>query len=344
MNPIEKIHTSFSTQLALWVACFVVITSCVVIGLLASFSEEGIRDESIDTTLQALENTALRIDNTLRRSEMTACLEGRQMRVNRSLIEHLINENGSLKQLRQSLPNAQLFVTRRDSSQLDTYITGSESGYRQLVHDGREMYIFSQSVGNRQYSLTAVCPAEDIYDKYEYMYGVLLNWGVAGVLVIIIVLFLIIVRHLRPIHQLADAAQSIADGHFDEPLPESPRHDSVGRLTNSFIRMQQSLANSISDIRRVNIELEQQNEELARAYQLKMETNRQKMVFIQDMYHEIRTPLNIISGFAQVLYASSHTLPAEEVNDITARMKASANDINQLTQKLYELSKPSQTT
>lgn len=68
------------------------------------------------------------------------------------------------------------------------------------------------------------------------------------------------------------------------------------------------------------------------------------MVFIQDMYHEIRTPLNIISGFAQVLYASSHTLPAEEVNDITARMKASANDINQLTQKLYELSKPSQTT
>jgi hypothetical protein len=100
---------------------------------------------------------------------MTARLEGRQMRVNRSLIEHLINENGSLKQLRQSLPNAQLFVTRRDSSQLDTYITGSESGYRQLVHDGREMYIFSQSVGDRQYSLTAVYPAEDIYDKYEYI-------------------------------------------------------------------------------------------------------------------------------------------------------------------------------
>ena len=44
------------------------------------------------------------------------------MRVNRSRIERLIEENGSEELLRKSLPNAQLFVTRRDSSQLDLFI------------------------------------------------------------------------------------------------------------------------------------------------------------------------------------------------------------------------------
>ena len=68
MTLIQKIRTSFSTQLSLWVAGFVLIISGVVIFLLARFSEDVIRDESIDTTMQALENTALHIDNTLRQT------------------------------------------------------------------------------------------------------------------------------------------------------------------------------------------------------------------------------------------------------------------------------------
>ena len=68
MTLIQKIRTSFSTQLSLWVAGFVLVISGVVIFLLARFSEDVIRDESIDTTMQALENTALHIDNTLRQT------------------------------------------------------------------------------------------------------------------------------------------------------------------------------------------------------------------------------------------------------------------------------------
>ena len=58
--------------------------------------------------------------------------------------------------------------------------------------------------------------------------------------------------------------------------------------------------------------------------------------FIHYMYHEIRTPLNIISGFAQVLTASRHSLESDEVEDIMARMQESANDIRRLTRQLEE--------
>ena len=69
---ILHIRKSFTTQLALWVGGFVVAIFCIVILLLASFSQEVIRDESVETTLQALENTALRIDNSLRKAELIA--------------------------------------------------------------------------------------------------------------------------------------------------------------------------------------------------------------------------------------------------------------------------------
>ena len=96
---LQKIRTSFTTQLTLWVASFVTVICVVVISLLALFSQDVIFEESVDTTLQALENTALRIDNTLRQEEMSARLangwgeaNGR-MRVNRAAIERLIEEN-----------------------------------------------------------------------------------------------------------------------------------------------------------------------------------------------------------------------------------------------------------
>lgn len=109
MTLLQKIRTSFSTQLSLWVAGFVLVISGVVIFLLTRFSEEVIRDESIDMTMQVLENTALRIDNTLRQAEMTARLEHQRLRVNRSRIERLIEENGLQATLHQMLPHAQLY-------------------------------------------------------------------------------------------------------------------------------------------------------------------------------------------------------------------------------------------
>ena len=113
-------------------------------------------------------------------------------------------------------------------------------------------------------------------------------------------------------------------------MPESQRSDSMGRLTNSFILMQHALADSVSDIKRVNQELEQHNEELSQAYKLKMEANDRKTAFIQSMFHQIRTPLNIINGFTQVLANNFHELSEEEVEDITGRMKESAEDIKTL--------------
>ena len=217
---------------------------------------------------------------------------------------------------------------------LGNAMIAGRSGMIETTVDGNPSFIFYRPVERTGWSIAIVCPKSDVFARYNNLLITVWVIIIIGLLLLLFACYQTVRRAMLPLKQLDSQAQRIAEGHFDEPMPQSLRHDSVGRLQNSFIKMQQSLSESVTNIRRVNTELEQSNEELTHAYKLQMEANRQKAAFIQDMYHEIRTPLNIISGFAQVLTSSLHELPPEEVKDITDRMQASADDITRLTQKL----------
>jgi len=226
--------------------------------------------------------------------------------------------------------------SRRAINALGKAMLAGHSGMTETIVDGQDAFIFYTSLERTGWSIAIVCPASDIFTRYNRLFMTVIVIIAIGLLLLLLVCYQIVRRAIQPLHLLDEQAQRIADGVFEEPLPPSPRHDSLGRLTNSFILMQQSLATMVNDIRCVNEELEQHNEELASATQLKQETNRRKADFIHYMYHEIRTPLNIISGFAQVLTASRHSLESDEVEDIMARMQESAGNIRRLTRQLEE--------
>ena len=223
---------------------------------------------------------------------------------------------------------------RRDITSLGKAMIAGHSGMMLTIVDGKDSYIFYRPLERTGWSIAIVCPASDVFRRYnQLLYAVWIMIGF-GLLMLLLICYQTVRKAMQPLKQLSHQAQHIANGNFEEPLSESQRSDSVGRLTNSFILMQHSLASSVSDIRQVNAELEQRYEELARAYQLKMEANEQKTVFIRNMFHQIRTPLNIISGFTQVLSSSIGELSEEEIADITSRMMSSAKSINHISKIL----------
>ena len=310
---IQKVRTSFTTQLTLWVASLVTVISVVVVGLLAIFSQDVIFDETMDTTLQAMETTALRIDNTLRQNEMSARLEGGQVRVNRAAIDRLIEENGCLSKLRQTLPNAELYVTRRDSTQLGIFIAGEQSGYRRMEHDGREMFIFTQPLGDRPFVLTAVCPAEDVYSRYSCMQGFLLLRGMVGVVILLIVLYFIVGRHLRPLHWLADSAQSIANGNLDTPIPDAHHEHEAGRLQNSLAKMQQALKAYMTEMQQKQVTLSKQNADLKAAYAEVQAYEVKKTNFVRDMTAQMAKPVESLCQEANTICHDAATMTKEEM-------------------------------
>ena len=223
---------------------------------------------------------------------------------------------------------------RREIHSLGKAMIAGHSGMILTIVDGKDSYIFYRPLERTGWSIAIVCPASDVFRRYnQLLYAVWIMIGF-GLLMLLLICYQTVRKAMQPLKQLSHQAQHIANGNFEEPLSESQRSDSVGRLTNSFILMQHSLASSVSDIRQVNAELEQRYEELARAYQLKMEANEQKTAFIRNMFHQIRTPLNIISGFTQVLSSSIGELSEEEIADITSRMMSSAKSINHISKIL----------
>ncbi len=336
MSIIHKIRTSFTTQLTLWVASFVTVIGVVIIGLLAKFSQDVIFDETVDTTLQAMETTALRIDNTLRQKEMSARLEGGQVRVNRAAIDRLIEGNGCLAKLHQTLPNAELYVTRRDSTQLGIFIAGQESGYRKLVHENREMFIFTQPLGDRPFVLTAVCPAEDVYGRYSRMEWFLWLRGVAGVLILLIVLYTVVGRHLRPLHWLADSAQSIANGNLDTPIPDAHHEHEVGRLQNSLAKMQQALKAYMTEMQQKQVTLSKQNAELKAAYAEVQAYEVKKTNFVHDMTAQMAKPVDSLCQQAETICRDAATMTKEEMAQRQAVIMQDSETITQLLDKLMK--------
>ena len=238
------------------------------------------------------------------------------------------------KLFRQTIFSDAAPESRRDIEALGRAMIAGRSGMTVTKVDSRNAFIFYRPLERTGWSIAIVCPESDVFARYYRVLAIV--WTIIGIglLLLLIVCFQTVRHAIQPLKQLDYEAQQIAEGHFDTDITQNPRQDSIGRLQNSFISMQQSLATSVNDILSVNAELEQRNEELTRAYQLQLDTNRKKAAFIQKMYHEIRTPLNIICGFTQVLTASLPDLPADEIVDITGRISESASDIARLAKDL----------
>ena len=238
------------------------------------------------------------------------------------------------KLFRQNIFSDAAPEAKSDINKLGKAMIAGHTGMMQTVVDGNDAYIFYRPLRRTGWSIAIVCPERDVFNRYNQLFVAV--WIIIGVglLILLFICYQTVRGAMQPIKQLAQQAQLIANGNFEETLPESQRSDSVGRLTNSFNLMQHSLAESVSNIQHVNKVLELRHEELSHAYQLKIEDGERKTAFIQNMFHQIRTPLNIISGFTQVLSASIQELSEEEIADITFRMMSSAKAINHISRML----------
>ena len=341
MRPAERVHTSYSTQLWLGVSGFVLFVAFVVIFLLARFSQDVIRNESIDTMMQTLENTALDIDNTLREMEMSARLEHQPLLIDEARIRRVLDRKASETEFRQLLPHVELAVVRHQSNLAGSMLSGGrpdgQAGeYRQLVNDGQKSYIFIQPIGRRPYSLTATFPAEDIYAKYERMQWVLLSWGIAAILTLLGLLYWAIVRHLKPLDRLADSAQAIAEGRLDTPIADTRRQDETGRLQNSLATMQQSLAGYISELRQKQDTLNQQHAALQAAYAETSAYEEKKSRFLHDMTERMAAPVARICRDTDTICRDFDRLSDDDMATLQTGVTRSSEDIITLLDQLIK--------
>ena len=190
--------------------------------------------------------------------------------------------------------------------------------------------VVSLTLPNTNWQLAYICPDKDIFKGYNLLVSIVVSLIFIGLLLMLAFSYFVVNRFVSPIKALANQAQMMAEGQFDGHLKHTKRIDETGQLQNSFVSMQESIANYVSNLKHVKNETEQRNQELIIAKSKAEEADRKKAAFIQDLSHQIRTPLNIIGGFTQVLRDEHEAMNETEVSTITHDIMQNSHTITHI--------------
>ena len=225
-------------------------------------------------------------------------------------------------------------MTQADVIAMGHEMVAQKKGYMEVNLNDEDCYVFYQPMANTGWSIALVCKESDIFSRYNKLAFVLFPLLFAGLIMMFGLCREIVAMFIKPLGHLERQICHIADGHFDIVIPRSRRTDVVGRLQNSFLAMQESLAQHIHHLEDMNVEAELHNTELARANMMAEEAAKRQTAFLQDVLHQIRTPLNIMMGFVQVLRDDYTMIPKEEMVEIVHTLQHNATTITRIVDML----------
>ena len=100
-------------------------------------------------------------------------------------------------------------------------------------------------------------------------------------------------RIARPIHELSELSERMANLDFDAKYTGGGL-DEIGQLGEHFNRMSETLEQTISELKTANNELQKNLDEKTRIDDMRRE-------FLSNVSHELKTPLALIQGYAEGL-------------------------------------------
>ncbi|NYH50669.1 putative membrane protein YdfJ with MMPL/SSD domain/signal transduction histidine kinase [Nocardiopsis arvandica] len=206
-----------------------------------------------------------------------------------------------------------------DSSLLDA-VTGrvDEGAPRTVGHEGSSYRVMYMELPRHEARLVVALSLEPVEAAVRRL---VLTGAVTSVLLLAVfgsVASSVLRWGLRPLDDVVDTAEAIADGDTDRRVPVDPSRirTETGRLTVSINRM---LAH------------------LQAAIRSRTESEERMRRFAADASHELRTPLTVVRGYLQMLAEGVVTM--RDRPDVVPRAQAEAERMSRLVENLLYLSR-----
>ena len=196
-----------------------------------------------------------------------------------------------------------------------------------------------RSEGDLGWSIGIVYPDDDIFDDYNLLLSYVLVIAVVGLLLSLICCRAITHHRLLPLRMLTQSAQHIADGHYDEPIPDSHQHDEIGRLQNHFQQMQQALNTHVCELKQLTATLQEQGEVLHTTYEQAQEANQMKTAFLHQMTNQMTEPSNTINQCVNDLNSHYQDMTHQEAVQLTDNIQRQGKVIAEMLKNLLDVSK-----
>ena len=210
-------------------------------------------------------------------------------------------------------------------------------GHSEIHMDGKQDFIFYHPFENAGWSVAIVCPESDIFSSYNSLLRYTIVISLIGLLLLALFCLFISHRQLKPLQQLVDEAQRMADGQLDEPVKESPRSDEVGYVQNTFRQMQLSIGQHIADITHLTGVLQQRNEDLKMAYEQAREADKMKDAFILNMSDRMEQSVKVIHATVAEFRQHVADMDAEECRHMADKIQQHTEITTELLNNLLDI-------
>ena len=228
---------------------------------------------------------------------------------------------------------------------VDAMMSG-QKGYKRIRKDGKDCYVFYQPftrnvdtdryLADMGWSVGIVYPEEDIFGDYNRLLTYVLLIAFIGILLLVLLCRFIIHRRLLPLIFLTKSAHRIANGHYDEAIPDSHQDDEIGQLQNHFQHMQVAMAKHVDELEHLNIELQERGERLRVAYHQAQAADRLKTSFLHNMTNQMLSPVQMISERVTDLY-QMQTMKSQDLDRMADDIQKQGEVITELLNHLLEL-------
>ena len=171
-------------------------------------------------------------------------------------------------------------------------------------------------------------PLESIRESVGITNRFLAYIGVSVLVISMIIIWFFSKRITRPILELADLSQRMADLDFDAKYTSSCANE-IAVLGTNFNKMSEKLEETISELKSANNELQKDIEKKDRLEQMRTE-------FLGNVSHELKTPIALIQGYAEGLKEGVSDDPESREFYCDVIMDE-ANKMNQMVRNLLTL-------
>lgn len=175
-----------------------------------------------------------------------------------------IKDTAIIAQIRKS------FAEDKELAALGEDMKLGKDSIRRRIGKGRTLSFVVYGPLHNGWMVSIVCQYRDVLERSSRMHINLIMIGLLGLVVLFFVCRRSIRRMTRPITELSESALNIAKGNFNAKLPEIKSQDEMLHLRDSFMYMQNSIADYIEELKTTTRANERMESELNVARNIQM--------------------------------------------------------------------------
>ena len=196
----------------------------------------------------------------------------------------------------------------------------------------------SRAMQTINWSIATIYPKSDIFGEYNHLVLHVLGIVLVALLVFYMLCRSAIRKQMKPLMYLTESAERIAEGHYDESIPDVNRDDEVGAFYKHFQYMQKALEKNIAKQEEQRATLLRHHEELQKIHQQIQDDDQVKATLLHNVTNRMIAPSESIVASVANLCDNYQDITLQEANKEIANIKQQNETILELLSRKFDVS------